>query len=425
MLLVVVGFLLAGSETCAEPAQRDAALSRAMEALSQGRVFEAIAGLREIVGQDPSYRPAYFYLATLYTEMGQYERAGGYLERARVSDPDQGWYHYQEGVIRFRQRNWKGALAALEHALELGMAGNEADAWRYIGEVQIELFDWDRAVEAYENAIRIQPEDPMTRLAIGNIHLDRNEPEPAGREFRRAIEIQPSLSEAHAALGRLHSHLGNLSEAVETFRRALELDPSNQESRYGLGRALLAAGDTAEGQRLFEEYRQIDETVTRADSMFDSAIDLIDAGNLETARTLLEEVRILAPTFSRGLHALGFVLTNLGAAERAAPILEEAIRINPLASATYLDLGAAYIMTGRYVEALDTTRRAIVLDDENPLSYRQLGDVYQTLERISEANAAYERADELPSPAAPRGFERTRPEGMGPAPQAGPGGLRP
>jgi len=398
MVLLVVGLLLTGAWAHAEAPQNDAALSRAIDELSRGRVFEAIAALHEIVGQDPSYSPAYFYLATLYTEMGQYDQAGTYLERAMVTGPEQGLHHYQKGVIRFRQRNWKGALAAFEDAIELGMAGTEADAWRYIGEVQIELFDRDLAVEAYANAIRIQPGDPGSLVAIGNIYLDRNELERAGREFRRAIEIQPSLSQAHAALARVYRRLGNLPEAVKTFTRALELNPSDQESRYGLGQALLAAGDTAEGERTLEEFRQIDETVTRADSMFDSAIEMIDAGNMEGARILLEEVRSLAPTFSRGLYALGFVLTDLGDAGRAAPILEEAIRINPLAAAAYLDLGAAYIMNGQYVEALDTTLRAIVLDEENPVNYRQLGDVYLILERISEANAAYKRAGELPPP---------------------------
>lgn len=402
----------APADARAQATDPNAALAGAIDNLNRGQVFEAVANLREILDLTPAFGPAHFYLATLFTEMGQYETAQRYLRRAIESDPGEAAYRHQSGLIQFRQRNWMGALNSFRHALELGMGADAADTWRLIGDVQLELFDRNAAMAAFETALRLQPADAASRLALANIHLDRNNLDDAIGHLQRAIELEPTLREAHAALGRAHMRTGDFPRAVRTLTAALNLDPSDMESRYALAQALLSSGNVIEGRRQIEEYNRLEETVRQTDLLFERAVEGIDGRRWEEARTLLEEVRLQAPSFSRGLHALGIVLNALDEPEAAIEVLRAAIELNPLTAAAYLDLGGAYLETGQIGEALDATERSLLLDEENPHGLRQLSDVYRILGRTAEAAAARQRAAEMPPRPMPRAIDRLTNRGM-------------
>ncbi len=412
MVFAAMSLAAAGAYAQTPALDPNGALTGVIRNLNRGQVFEAIADLREILNRTPAFGPAHFYLATIYTEMGQYATAQGHLRQAIESDPDAAVYRHQAGIIRYRQRKWPDALDSFRHALELGMGADEADTWRGIGEVQIELFDPDAAMAAFETAVRLRPADAASLLALANLHLDRDNPGEAILHLRRAIELRPMLREAHAALGRAYMRTGDLPQAVATLTAALDLDPSNLESRYALAQALRSSGNVAEGRLQIETYRRLEEAVQQTDLLFDGATERIDDGRWEEARALLEEVRLQAPTFSRALHALGIVLNALNEPEAAVEVLKAALDLNPLTATAYLDLGGAYIETGQIEEALDATERSLVLDEDNPDGFRQLGDVYRILGRTAEAAAARQRADEMPPRPTPRAIDRLTNTGM-------------
>src|SRR6185369_95710 len=135
--------LLAG-----QMATRDGALSAALDDLQKGRVLESIQQFKQIVRDDPMNARAWFYLATVYTELREYVYAERYLQRAMDLTPSQGEYYYQLGLIRFRQQQWRPALEYFRQALKIGFGRNEAPVWRSIGDVQLELFDRDGALQA-------------------------------------------------------------------------------------------------------------------------------------------------------------------------------------------------------------------------------------------------------------------------------------
>src|SRR5262245_4365802 len=211
---------------------QDSSVSSALSLLNQGHVLEAIDQFKQIVRSDPANGRAYFYLATVYTQMNEFEVAERYLRRAMELSPRQSSYYLQLGSIRFRQKQWRAALESFKQALELGPGSNEAAVWRNIGDVQVELFDRDAALQAYETSLRIQPQDANTRLALGRFYLDRGERQRAIEHLRAALEIDPSLRPAYPVLGRAYRQAGELPEAIAVLRNALDTDPADQDSRY-------------------------------------------------------------------------------------------------------------------------------------------------------------------------------------------------
>ena len=358
-------FLLAVALVAPQMPSRDASISSALAQLNNGRIFESIDEFKEIVRLDPANGPAYFYLSTLYTQMNQFEVAERYLRHAMELNPRQSAHYLQLGLIRYRQKQWHPALEFLKEALELGPGSNEAAVWRSIGDVHVELFDRDTALQAYEMSLRIQPRDVTTRLALGRFYLERSEPERAIAHLRAALEIDPLLRAAYPVLGRAYRQTGDLPQAIAVLRKALDTDFTDQESRYALGQVLLAAGREDEGRKELDKYESIRQQVATANTRYAAAQARLDAGKSAEAEQLLREAVRLAPTYGPALHSLGVLLLDRGSAQNAADLLKRAVQANPLNAASWFSLGTAYLKRGKLPDALEAAKHAVVLDDED------------------------------------------------------------
>ena len=377
--------------------QPNATLDAGLAELNKGNVFEAIRIFKRIVHAEPSSPAASFYLSGLYSGMGRYGTAYDFLKTAMNDNTGQGAYYHQLGVIRRYEGCRPEALAAFQQALKAGMGKGEAAVWRQIGDLQLDLLDWDKALVAYQNVLRLQPDDAGARLAIGRLHLDRNDPQRAVSELRTALASSPPPDGVYSSLGRAYRALGDLESAVSILQQGVERNPADQESLYVLGQVLLAMGRDNEGRRAMGEYQSLQERLSRTNSLFENAIERAQAGELDRAEALLREAVRLAPRYAPALQALGAVQLNRGNTQGALEMLKQAQTNNPLNSETYFDMGTAYLRSGKYSEALDMTARALVLEEEDPRFQALLGEIYSKMNRTVESRAALDLARELQS----------------------------
>jgi protein O-GlcNAc transferase len=347
----------------------------ALAELEKGHVLESIQKLKEIVRTDPQNESAYFYLSTLYTRMNEYVLAERYIQRGIDINPKQGAYYHQFGLIRFRQKQWRPALDLFKQALDVGAGNNSAAVWKSIGDVQLELFDRDAALQAYTQALRLQPREPQTHLALGRFYLDRGEPQTAIEHIRAALESDPSLAGADFLLGSAYRQNGDLPAAVNVLKKALEGNPADQDSRYLLGRTLLALDRTDEGRQELDKYDKIRQQITSADTDYKEALSLLADGKSPEAEKLLLEAVQLAPAYGPALHSLGALLLDRGSAEKALPFLNRAAEANPLNAETWYSVASAYFKMRKTTQAMEAATRAIVLNDDDVRFQRLMADI--------------------------------------------------
>jgi tetratricopeptide (TPR) repeat protein len=380
-------------------------LTAALEELNRGNVFEAIQKLK-LTLRENKLPQAYYYLAGIYTRMGRYDSAYRYLSSAIQDNPTQAAYYDQLGLIRQYEGCRPEAMAAFKHALKLGMKSEEATVWRHIGDVHVDLLEWDKAIDAFRNSLRLRPDDAGTHLALGRIYVDRNDPAMALVELRAALAITPAVAGLHAALGRAYRAGGDSESAIAILKKRIEQDSSDQESRYILARTLLAAGRVEEGRQVLENYRQLQERITQTNTMFEAGVERAEAGDLAEAERLLREALKLAPRYAPVLQTLGAVLLNRGRAQPALEVFRQSLAVNPLNSETYLNMGEAYLRLGNLKDAVETTEKVLVIDDDDARPYTQLAEIYSRLNRPDQSRTALEKAAELR--AQPRYRQRDR-----------------
>ena len=92
------------------------------------------------------------------------------------------------------------------------------------------------AVEAFREAIRIDPENPRFHSSLGLALAKLERLDEAVESFGRALRLDPGSAEAHQYLALVLERKGRVSEAIEHMSRAAMLKPESASIRKQLAR---------------------------------------------------------------------------------------------------------------------------------------------------------------------------------------------
>jgi tetratricopeptide (TPR) repeat protein len=104
-----------------------------------------------------------------------------------------------------------------------------------------QLGELDRAIEAAERALKINPQYVAASLLAARLYQKSGERRRAVEHCRRAAKLRPRWIDVHLRLGHLLRDDGKRDEAADAYRRALNIDAQCAEARNGLA-VLEAAG---------------------------------------------------------------------------------------------------------------------------------------------------------------------------------------
>lgn len=114
--------------------------------------------------------------------------------------------------------------------LYLSSEPNDLYAWLGLGQSLFGQRRFSEALEAFEQAARIQTgdwQDAMARGWLGNTYLALGRPYDAIREYYLAIQIHPNDSYNLVRLGIAYELVGEREEALKLYQQALSISPEN------------------------------------------------------------------------------------------------------------------------------------------------------------------------------------------------------
>jgi tetratricopeptide (TPR) repeat protein len=109
------------------------------------------------------------------------------------------------------------------------------------------------ALEFYERARKVKPEDPDLLITLGNANFDLKRYAEAEKWYRLALKARPNDALIQMDLGSTFylREPRDLEQAISFYRAALKADPRHEKSLQNLTRALLDKGEkAAAGQTL-------------------------------------------------------------------------------------------------------------------------------------------------------------------------------
>jgi tetratricopeptide (TPR) repeat protein len=230
------------------------------------------------------------------------------------------------------------------------------DSWRAFYQLGYACFRLHRIQEsamALSRSISLNPRFAEAHKILAYDLNIASHQDLAIRELRQAIAIDPSSYESHYELGRIAFERGLYPQAVEEMEKARALKPDFVKVWHNLGLAYNAIGNSAKAVECFEKALALNSAQSPQ-----SAWPYIDYGTWYNLQNDFENAR---------------------------KMLVEAIRIDARFDQAFEELGKAYRGLGDLEKAIDSYKRAIVLNSGKAEYHYALAQLYRSNHRLEDA----------------------------------------
>lgn len=332
---------------------------------------------------------------------GEWDKALEAYETALAEMPDAPAIHNHVGLAYYELERLEPALEAYTVASrldaddpaplawiakiheQLGQRHAAADALCSMAAIHQRRRDWSEAIQAYQQAIQLQPEHLPARLSLAEIFVQLDQTQRAVKEY--------------LDLARILQGQGQTEKALDQCRHALDIDPRSPEAR-ALARALQrgesiddvevvsATADT--GASPVDQAR--DEALKElADIVFEDAPvgPVADLGALDPAAP--PGAIPTKPTYSRPeidtLVAKAIDFQTRGLIDDAIACYGKVIDVGVDRPAVHFNLGLLYQQRLRFEAAIAELQRTMGDPQYTLGSHFALGECYKALGRVDDA----------------------------------------
>lgn len=141
----------------------------------------------------------------------------------------------------------------------------------------------------------------------------------------------------------------------------------------------------------------VDTAVFSASALVEEADNAYQRGEMERARTVLEEASRIDPANPEILNKLAFVTAKMGDRLRAIELYERSLELDENDDLTHNAIASLYRAENAYERSQDHYLKAIEIDDTYAQTFYNYGNLLADMDEVEEARAMYKRALELQS----------------------------
>lgn len=366
------------------PANRaifDRAMEQSREAARAGQWDDALRNAVRALQEFPQDVEARTGAAVALFQTGKLDRALQVFEELRAADQQNPFYL---GYIAQAQARQSSPQAVASYG---ALADLHAAQRRPI-----------QAVEALRELLRLRPQADDQRARLARLYEEQG-------DLRAAAAEHLTLAQRAIAAGRL-------DQAAEAAETALRLDPSSREAKdaivtlrdamaraAGLDEAAPAAAGaaTAPEPRLGGMTGALRSQQFQIEKLVEQAQRAQEAGDVEGAAQLYEQIVEVSPERADALYSLGLILQERGDHKGAASLLTRAAPDPEYALSAHFALGQSYKELGQLPQAAQEFEQTIRLVDLDSIGRGEADDLIQMYDN---AATIYEQIGDIARAAA-------------------------
>eukprot|EP01025_Chloroclados_australasicus_P035032 TRINITY_DN3575_c0_g1_i3.p1 TRINITY_DN3575_c0_g1~~TRINITY_DN3575_c0_g1_i3.p1 ORF type:complete len:1002 (-),score=113.79 TRINITY_DN3575_c0_g1_i3:226-3231(-) len=332
--------------------------------LALGNIPLAISSFHGSLQLDEKHFDSLVSLADLYKGKQQLEEAERYLRQAVSIKPedseckkmlaltinDMATIMKQQGVgNEVTQAKYEESLAVFP----------TSQSYFNMGVIYGEQQQMDQALEMYENALKLNPNDPQSLTNYGGILRSKGDLDGAIKNFKKALSVAPNQPVVNLNLAMALTDKGmivkseqndGMRRAASLFTEALILQPQNAGILYKLACAYSCLGNFAEACALYEVCKVLEPK--NADVHNSLGIIYRDWGVYEKAQECFHMAVSLRPTFPEALCNLAILYSSYGRMDEAIQLTNACLQTSPNHAEAHNNLGVLLRDIGRIEEAI-------------------------------------------------------------------------
>lgn len=380
-----------------DPANVDFQRQQGYLYLRAGDAEKASALFKHLVELDPRDTRAEFYLAESLNDLNQFEEADRVYHRLLEKTPDDPDLLASLGLSQVGQRKWDDAKKTFQAVLGVADAPDnlKALAKTQLAYIELQKGQFAEAVEYAKSVLvfRDKPNPQAINIAVDALKKEKKYPEavvllaPLAAKYpadpsvgARYAEMlmrsgdhekaqQLAVSQAKlgpkntAAIAEAYVQNEQFPEAIALLKSALQTNTGDIDLQFELGSAYERSGQVDVAEKLFLE-------ILKAHPDHTSTLNYLgymyaEAGtNLDRAADMLNQAVRLEPRNGAYVDSLGWVYFRQGKLDLAEKYLTDASTLLPNDATVHEHLGDVFAKRGDYHKALDLYRTALKLEPE-------------------------------------------------------------
>jgi tetratricopeptide (TPR) repeat protein len=239
------------------------------------------------------------------------------------------------------------------------------------------------AAAAYEEALKLSPNDPDLLLKAGIFNLTAGQKEEAIKRLEHCVRILPGDGDAQYYLAQAYHLNGQDDLALRAIRQGLKAEPDNVSVWQKYGELLCGTGDCAAGLKWLLKAQRSDATLPRIDYDIAAAdyklMDLVGAAQY-AARAVQSQ-----PNDVTAWQLLASADVKLAKWQEAQNAFGRILAFNPDDVESLLGLGQCELELKNYPVAVDKLQSVLRLDPTRLLAHFYLSRAFAAMGRTEDA----------------------------------------
>ena len=219
--------------------------------------------------------------------------------------------------------------------------------------------DWPALVEHCRRWTQAQPGNAGAWFGLGNANDGAGKFAKAIDAYQQALRINPEYASAWLNLGVAYGKADHPAKAIEAYHQALRIDPQ-ADVWNNLGTAYVESGQTAKAIEAYHQALRIDPEF--ASAWNNLGIEYGKADHPAKAIEAYQQALRINPEYASAWYNLGVAYGKVGKFAKAIEAYQQALRINPEDASAWYNLGIDYALSNQRGKVLEVYKRLKQLD---------------------------------------------------------------
>ena len=262
--------------------------------------------------------------------------------------------------------------------------------WSFLGAASAQSGQNRRAVVAYNQATKLNPQDAGSHYSMGVALQSLGQVDDAISAYKKAIANQPHHADAYNNLGNAYTFKNDLDAALTAYKRAIAIKPDNAGTHNNIGTTLRTLGRLGPAIAAYEMALKIDPQF--ADALLNMGNAFKEQNKHDEAIAAYQRGVQIRPNNAEAFNNLGTAFDEKEKPDNAIAAFQRAITIQPDYADARINLSEVLRKEGHLDWALSACREGLIAAPESPGLHCSLGRLLIEKIELEGAAEAFKRA---------------------------------
>ncbi|CAJ0606290.1 unnamed protein product [Cylicocyclus nassatus] len=304
---------------------------RGVIARSEGELEDALNWFNKALALSPNSTTYLINIGRVYFLLGNHTQAVDYLEKAIKANPNdpKAYYWLARSIYHLETDLFNPCEKARDLLMQAPSLNNSVELIVFLAKLMSELNDTTAAIQAYERALQLEPENLDVMFKMGMLYLRNNNEDPAFAMFGKALSYDTAHQQSILAAGSIMQVHGDHDVALNKYRVAADACDYNGCLWNNIGVCLLAKGRLAQAHSCLKKA----SFICPLDYKINYNLGLVHhaMGLYCSALHFLKAASELKRDDAQIIGAMAVVLSNMNDANNARRAYQKSISVDPKA----------------------------------------------------------------------------------------------